>query len=1011
MRIPGYCIKNPVTALVINLAILLLGIAALFTLEVRGSPPHEVMMIHIQSNFTGASGQLMEENVTDVLEDKLTGIQGIERTTSTSSQGQSSIKLKLLPGVDRNEVMSEVRAKVSQAMGNLPSGMSMPVVETFTDDDGVLNFIAYWPGHSLEEVNDYSLLTIKPALASVPGVGILNVGGVGERVMSITLNPSLMAARGVSVDQVRQAIQVSNLSLPAGQIKSLWMDFPATLNTRLSTPAEFGSVLVRKNASQSVHVRDVADVKLGQSSGFSQRIAYNGMPVIFIGVGNEDGASLIDTYKNVMKKYAQILTKVPENFKLVAFWDNVESLIDSIHEVFFSIFFAILCVLIVVFLCLGRLRQVWVPAIAIPISLFGALFIMKCSGVSINIFTLLALVVAVGLVVDDAIVILENTTRHLHLGRSRREAAIIGGNEIAAPVMIMTLTLLIVYFPISFVSGRYAAIYLQFAVTLSAAVLVSGVVSLTLSPLMCAYTLPTNVSRFQGMVERVLTAMSSRYRRALSWILSHSVWVLIPLLMCVGAGVYLIKVIPHEVAPEEERGFFMVMPSMPTGANTQAVEAKNKEVSKVIHALYPKADIGSIAGNNGQSGSGMLFVMGKDRASATTTFKKDLPSIQAALNKIPGDPIRAVIPNQFQNSTHAPIDFYITSSDSFEKLSSISKKIEKKLSTIPGIVSPRSTLLFNSQQYDIHVNTQLANDLGITNQQINSALNATFGEDRVSDFIYKSQLFHVVLRAPTSFRNSMSSIDKIQLSNAQGGLVPLSQLVKIKSVLKQSTLAHVDRMRAAEMTAMLKPGVPLSEVAESLKQNLPSWLPEGVGYQFSGQLKQLNDASGNMTLIFVMSILCIYFALSIQFKNFLDPLAILLTVPLCIVGALTALWATGGSINLYTTIALVTLVGLITKHGILIVQFANQRLEETGSITEAVLMAAEVRLRPILMTTAAMVVGALPLVFASGAGAASRHQIGFALVGGLVIGTFFSLIVVPIAYRLLARFRLTGYER
>jgi multidrug efflux pump subunit AcrB len=490
--------------------------------------------------------------------------------------------------------------------------------------------------------------------------------------------------------------------------------------------------------------------------------------------------------------------------------------------------------------------------------------------------------------------------------------------------------------------------------------------------------------------------------------LNYEWWTLSVLLLFVAGGAFLFSKIPHEIAPTEESGFFLVYSTLPSGANQSATEAKNEEIVKALRTIYPNADMGSLAGVNNEDTTGIIFVTAKQ--ANQSRFKKDLPKIQAVLNEIPGGSARALIPSPYQHSMDSPVSFYLTSTNSYQDLSKVSQDIQQKMTTLPGIIMPSSNLLFNSQEYNIKVKTPLANDLGITNQSINAALNATFSEDNISKFIYKNQLFNVVMRGPPAFRNNISSLNKIQMVDSTGHLIPLSQLVEVKSVLAQPELIHYNRLRAAQMGAILKPGFALSKVGEELNNNLPKWLPSDVSYAFTGGLKQLTDASGNMALIFGLALICIYFALSIQFKNFLDPLAILLTVPLCMVGALFSLWLAGGTINLYTIVALITLVGLVSKHGILLVQFANQQLGNTGSLTEAVLAAAEVRLRPILMTTAAMVVGVLPLVFAVGAGSSSRAQIGVTIAGGLIFGTFFSLVVVPIAYRLLARLRVKGRE-
>ena len=1001
MSFPEFFIRKPVIAIVLSLLLMIVGVFSFLKLEVRVWPSHDIPAIRITTNYSGASAALIERAVTNILEQELSSVPGIQDMRSDSKKNTSTITLHLLENANSAEVLSQVREVVSRAGRQLPDDADTPVVVKFSLSSEVGEYVLQSNTIPLPKLMDYANLHIQPSLQSIADVAAINIWGYGDYEMQINLDPQKMAANHVSINELANAIRSANVSLAGGQVRSVMMNYPLNINTRLNQPSDYQQIVIRNDQGHLTRVGDVAQVVLGSTED-ALEMKYNHQRVVYINVEPVPNANVVSAYSDLTKRMALIQKHLPGDMHIFNAFNEVKYLIASIHEVYVAIIVAIFCVLAVVFVFLGDWRSVLIPFVCIPVSLLAAFFLMKLGGLSINQFTLLALVLAVGLVVDDAIVVLENIQRYLKRGLSSFEASIKGSSQIVFPVIAMTVTLMAVYAPIALITGRYASIYWQFAITLTSCVLISGWVSLTLSPLMCAHTLKNSQNRWQKTTDAFLESLSDWYKHMLAQVMQKRLWVLLVVVVLVCAGGFAWHRLDRAIAPAENYGILMINFQLKEGANISATSMQSDRIAQWAEKKFPGDRVFQITSDSGDN-AGAVNVLTPDNAAHPVNFLKQLPEINRDILKIPGARISAVVPSFFSNPHDAQVEFYISSAQDYGYLQDQAQKVIKKLRATGLVTQAHTDLVFNSQQYQIDVNYALASDLGITNQAINDNLNAMFEGNHVSTFNYLNQSYDVVIRTPAAFRNDIHSLSRIGIPSASGDIVPLSQLLSVKSVIDQPVLRHFNRLRSAKIQASLAPGVSLGQVAKLIDNHMSQWLPDDVSFRLSGNLKSLSDSSHNMSYLFAMAVVFIYLLLAMQFGNFIDPLAVMFTVPLCVFGAILSLWSVGGSFNLYTTIALVTLVGLITKHGILIVDFSNHyRKEHQSSILTAVIEASAVRLRPILMTTSAMICGAIPLILSSGPGSVARLQMGMVIIGGLLIGTFFSLIVVPVAYSYLS---------
>lgn len=1004
MNISEICIKRPVLATVLSLVIIVFGIMGYTHLETRYFPNVNSYTIIINTTYPGASAKLIETTVNSQIEDAVSGVGGIDTLTSSANQGTGTVTITFKPGVDFSEKSNAVRDKVAGIRGLLPPGIDPPQVEIGNSTDMLLDIAFTNPNMTPMQIRDYVNRYIKDILQQVSGVGLVALNGSSDYAMRIWLDPTKMAAHGITVADVRNALQNNNVQLPAGEFKSTTMNFPVTEDTQLKTASEFNSLTIADRQGNITRISDIGHAELGLVSD-PINIRLDAQPAIDASIFLETGANPIAVSQAIYKTIEQIKPSLPSGMQMKVSFDIANFLQESVHEVYLAIFFAILCVLGVIYLFLGTLRTVLIPVVTIPICVIGVFGLIALLGYSINILTLLAIVLAIGLVVDDAVVVLENIYRHIEAGEPSEQAAITGSKEITFAVIAMTLTLLAVYAPVGFLSDRAALVLREFAFTLAGAVLISGFVALTLSPSMCALLLKqNNHSKLTAKIDQVFVYLKQRYLYLLDRMLAHRRRIIIiGIILAVLGGVFF-KVLPKEFAPDEDMGMVIGNLKTPTGSNVDYTYQYILQVENIFKQVPERYSLFSAAGF-GAPETGQLFLFLKPQQQRDRSSKQVGDELNKKIQQIPGITASAFALAPFSSLINHGLQIQIMTSESYEALNRTMRSILENLKKYPGLVNVQSSVKFDSQQYNIVINRDLANNLAISTRDIDETLATLLGGSYSTDFYMGNKSYRVMVQASMENITQPADIAKFYVRGGSGALISLDNLVTVTPILEQPTLEHYNRLRSAMLTADLAPGYNLSQVINYFDKNLPLWINANTKYSYAGEAKDMNETSSSAGVIFILALVFIYLVLAAQFESFIDPLVILLTVPLSLVGALLVLWIVGGSINLYTSIGLITLVGLVTKHGILIVQFANELRSQGLPIVDAVRQAATTRLRPILMTTGAMVLGALPLAFAVGTGAASRSQIGWVIVGGLLLGTFFSLGVVPVTYTYLAKFK------
>jgi len=996
MKLPTFCIQRPVFATVMSLILIMIGIMGFQKLETRFLPRFALNRVTISTTYSGASANLVETSITTPLEKAISGIDGIDYVTSDSSQGSSYITVILDPSTNIDNITNKIRNQIAMASGELPSTILPPIVQTGHAEMDLMDVGFSIQGSQLKNLRDYLDRYVIDRITQLPGISAVQTYGANKYAMRITLHPNQMTARNINVNDIEQAINNNNLQLPAGYIKSDTMDFPITAKTALNTADQFGNIVIKNNKGTLIYLKDVASIALGNDTTLKSIVKVNGKPAILLSVFNTDEANPIVEAKKLRGLLSNIGSQLPSNIHYAITFDSSKFMSASISEVYKTISISIAFVSLIIFFSLGKFRSALIPIVTIPICILATMGFMYFAGFSINIITLLAIVLSIGLVVDDAIVVLENIHRHMENGLSRMQAAIKGSQEIATPVIAMTLTLAAVYAPIGLIKGVVAHIFASFAFTLAIAVFISGFIALTLTPMMCSkfLTVHTNTS-LTIKIERFFSTLTDFYKKLLSRVLSHRFKIIVITIILAIAGFMLASTLQKTFLPAEDMGFLVTSLSSPPGNNDQYSEIQLQQLNDLL--LSQKAIQNNVTMSFEQSDHNIIFSTLKDYHQRNQSATEIALSVNKQIKKIPG--LNAVaFPPSFGGSTQNEISFYIMAPKNYTDLYNISNALIKKLNAYPGLVDLQSNLKFNNQQYNLTVNRPLADQLQVNVRDIDTTLSSLLGGATVSTFNLNGETYDVDIQAAKPYLQSVQAMQQFTVPNASGQLIPLANLITMTPVPLQTDLFHYNRLRAAEISGELGPGYPLGKVVSYLQKALPSLLPSDVKYAFTGQARRIVSSANSMGTIFLLAFVFIYLVLSAQFESFIDPFIILLAVPLSIIGALVSLKIIGGSINLYTMISLITLVGLIAKHGILITQFANSLQKAGENAHDALVNAASIRLRPILMTTAAMIFGALPLIFATGASENSRMQVGTVFVGGLICGTFFSLILVPIAY-------------
>lgn len=1018
MKLPEICIQQPVLAIVLSLVLMVLGIMGFQRLEICFFPKVQLPVVTITTYFDGASSDLMESQVTTIIENDLAGIDGVQYISSNSWTSYSQITVQFALGGDLDSEAAQVRDKVAGAMQYLPSDADAPTVTVGTNAGPIVGVGFLDDKRAPADIRDYVRRNVQPVLRQLPGVGGVDVLGSSDYAMRIWLDPARMAAMGITVGDVKSAISSNNIYFPAGSITGPTRDYSVISNTKLKNATDFSNVIVKQTSHGTIRLRDISDVKIGFNGMYDYPMRVNGRNGIMLLINPLQAANPITVAKEVRDSLTTIRAKLPPGMQVALEFDLSQFLKNSIYETFNSIGEAVFLVILVVFLFLGSIRAATIPIVTIPVSLIAVFSLIYLLGFTINMMSLLGLVLAIGLVVDDAIVMLENIHRHIESGLSPMEAALKGSNEIAFAIIAMSITLIAVYAPIGFVQGFTAELFKEFAFTLAGSVLISGFVALTLTPMMCSRIL-IKEHKQSGMalfLDQCFEKLSLYYQGILIKSLRHRFVIVCSLLGIAVCGVILYASMNSEFIPQEDYGMMNVSLVSPTDSSIAYTEKYTADVEKVLKTIPEIQDFSTQL----SIGSTMLRVVmkpwGKERKVPT---QQVVSKLNAKLERIPGINATASIPDIVDYGEQgSDIQFNLMTTRDYNTLLDPINKLLGMLRQYPGLLNVQTNLRFDSEQYSVQFNRDLAALVGVSLQDIADTMHALMSGNHWTDVQSGSQSYNVDVQMGRNYLTNIDAINQIyipsSLSTIASGtatlsglsnMIPLASLVKLTPTIGQGSLHHFDRMRSGTITALVAPGYTESQAINYINEKMQGIMKPDIRTAYSGKAQQFIDSSGSMTGIMILAFVFIYLVLSAQFGSFVDPMIILFAVPLSMVGALFSLWVDNGTLNLYSQIGLVTLVGMISKHGILITQFTNELRCSGLGFKEAILEGAMMRLRPILMTTFAMIFGSLPLAFATGPGSIGRQEIGWTIVGGLFFGTFFSLIVVPVAYSYLGNFK------
>ena len=1004
MTLPQLSIRRPVLAIVVNLIIVLIGLICYQRLPVRQVPKIDTPVVTVATGYPGANAAVMESQITKPIEDAIAGIEGVDFITSTSRAEGSQVTVVFNLDRDPDDAASDVRDRVNQAREVLPQDAHEPIVQKQEADAQPIIWLAFNSSkHSQLEVADYAQRLVKDRLQAIPGVAQARVFAA-QYAMRIWLNPDRMAAYSVTADDVEQALRRQNAEIPAGRIESQAREFTVLAQTDLATPAQFRDVILKDEGGYLVRLGDVARVELGPSDLRSIG-RFNGKPAVPLGIIKQSTANPLDIAEGLRKALPLISAQMPEGMSVEMAYDSTIPIAASIKSVYETIVEALVLVALVIFLFLRTLRATLIPLVTIPVSLVGAFAIMYALGFSINTLTLLSMVLAIGLVVDDAIVVLENIHRHIENGMKPIDAALRGSKEIAFAVVAMTLTLAAVYLPIAFSAGRTGKLFTEFALTLAGAVIVSGFVALTLSPMMSSRLLrhKDNPGKFYELGERALNGLVDAYRRGLTVALRLRLVVIALAVLLAGGAWALWSTLPRELAPKEDPGFVLTFGMGPEGATLEFMDRYAKQIEQ-IYAGIPEIDryflfVGWPQITNTISFPGLKDW--KDRKRSATEIQQELFGKFMAIPGIMAFP--NVPPPLGGDFLGGDVQFVVLTTESFDELNSIVQKLQAEFAKNPKIQNPRSDLEMNKPELRININRDKSALVGADVTTVGRTLETLMGGRQVTRFKRGSEQYDVLMQVDRAGRSTPDALTDVYVRGTSGQVVQLANVLDVTESVAPRELNHFNKLRSATLSATLQPGYSLGEAIEYMGAALKRVAGDKATYDLSGQSREFRTAASAVGFLLVLALAFIYLVLAAQFESFIDPFVILLAVPLAAFGAFVALKLSGGTWNIYSQIGIVTLIGLIAKHGILIVEFANQRVEEGMDRLAAVIDSASLRLRPILMTTGAMVLGAIPLAMSSGAGAEARQEIGWVIVGGMTIGTVFTLFVVPAFYTLLAR--------
>ncbi|MEO8486402.1 MAG: efflux RND transporter permease subunit [Betaproteobacteria bacterium] len=1004
MQLPEICIKRPVFATVLSLVILLIGLISYTRLSVREYPRIDEPVVSVNTTYRGASAEVVESQVTKVLEDSLAGIEGVELMTSQSRSEQSRINVRFTLKRDPDSAAADVRDKVSRVRAKLPDTIDEPVIAKVEADSQPVIYIAVQAGSlSALDASDYVKRYVQPRLSVLPGAADVRIFGERQVSMRINLDRTRLAAYKLTVQDVEEAIRRQNAEIPAGRIESQAREFTVVAETDVRTPEQFNNIIVANVGSYPVRIRDLGMAEIG---AVDERVIsrFNGKPSLNIGVIKQAVSNPLELSVAVRAEVEKMNAGIPPGMKLIIAYDTSVFIDRSIKSVFETIAEAVLLVVLVIFFFLRSIRATVIPIVTIPVSLIGAFGIMYAMGFTINTLTLLSMVLAIGLVVDDAIVMLENIHRHIEEGMPRREAAIQGAREMGFAIVAMTLTLASVFAPLAFATGRTGRLFIEFALTLAGAVMVSGFVALTLSPMMCSLLLKHEKkhSWLYNLVEGWIVGLTNLYRTALTWVLHHRYVVVVSWVAVLGLGGALFMTLKSELAPIEDRGIVFGLVTAPQGSTPQYTADMIRPIEQMYDRVPEAAAYTAISGfPTVVDGNAVLRL--KPWEERTKKAQQIADELRPQFAQIPGAIAFPVNPPSLgQSFRSTPVDFVLMAQVPYAELQRLTDRFLDEARKYPGVQNLQIDLRLNTPEVRVRINRDKLSDVGVNVDTVGRTLETMLGGRQVTRFKKDGEQYDVIVQVAPLDRTSPADISDSYVRARDGGMVQLSNLVDVREGVAPQSLNHFNRLRAVKVTGTLAPGFAIDEALRAMEAAAKVALPPTVQTDVDGQSREFKKSGGEIYFTFVLALLFIYLVLSAQFESFKAPFVIMLSVPLSMTGALLTLWFFGGTLNIYSQVGLVTLVGLITKHGILIVEFSNQLRDKGEALFDAVIDASVLRLRPILMTTGAMVLGAYPLATAVGAGAESRIPIGLVIVGGMTFGTLLTLFVVPTAYTLLA---------
>jgi multidrug efflux pump len=1002
MKLSETCIRRPVFATVLSLVVVLVGAVAFQRLSVREYPNIDTPTVNVRTDYSGASAEIVETQVTQVLEESLAGIEGIDYMTSVNRQGQSQITINFRLSRDPDSAAADVRDRVSRARGRLPDEISEPVIQKVEADAQPILYLAFSSNrHSPLEISDYADRYVKDQLQTLPGVAEVRIFGERRYAMRLWIDPLRLAGYGLTVQDVETALRRQNVEIPAGLVESADREFSVLSESDLRTVAQFNDLIIKRTGDYFVRLEDIGYAQLAPEE--ERRVSrYNGNMSVSMGVVKQATANPLDVSQAVREAMPRIEASLPEGMRMGIGYDKSVFIKTSIENVFSTISEAIALVVLIIFFFLRSVRATVIPLVTIPVSLIGSFALMYFFGFSINTLTLLALILAIGLVVDDAIVMLENIYRNVENGLTPTEAALKGSKEIAFPVVAMTLTLAAVYVPIGFMTGKTGRLFTEFAWSLAGAVLISGFVALTLSPMMSAKLLRPEhtTNRLSLAIEGQLIRLTAGYRWLLGVALRLPVLIILVGVSVAVAGGFAYSKLSTELAPYEDQGVVLGIMVGPEGATKEYMDGYARDMERLYEAVPERERHFVIVGFPTVS-RGISFLGLKPWDERDRSASEIASTLREKMFEIPGILAFPITPPPLgQRGSDKPIQLVIQTSQPYGELQKMVDAVTGKLADYPGLANVESDLKLNQPQVKVVLDRDKAADLGIEVDTIGRTLETLLGGRKVTRFKREGKQYEVMLQLARVDRSTPSDLNNIYVRSTAGDMVSLANLVRIDEAVAPQELNHFDQLRAATITANLSEGHSFGDALAFVEQVAAEVLPGSAQTDYAGQSREFKESGAEIYLTFLLALMFIYLVLAAQFESFIDPFIILLTVPLSIAGGLAALYWSGGTLNIYSQVGLVTLIGLISKHGILIVEFANQTRARGEGVREAVLEAAGLRLRPILMTTGAMVFGAVPLALATGAGAESRQDIGWVIVGGILVGTLFTLFVIPAAYTL-----------